>query len=78
MNLLHFDHNFYHLHINVIIFVSRTCSKKPQFFPSFFLEKVHVPNFGGVRARGQGWGEAHNSIQFNNIGRVGYKSFKEC
>ena len=46
MNLLCFDHNFYHLHINVIIFVSRTCSKKPQIFSQFFLEKVHVPNFG--------------------------------
>ena len=76
MNLLCFDHNFCHLRINVIIFVSRTCSKKPQFFSQFFLEKVHVPNFGvsGLEDRGGG----DNSIQFNNIGRVGDKSFKEC
>ena len=40
------------------------------------IMKVHVPNFGGLSGS-EDKGGGDNSIQFNNFGRVGDKSFKE-
>ena len=43
MNLIFFDHNFYHLHINVVVFVPRKHPKRPQVFPQkhgFLKKKV--------------------------------------
>ena len=37
---------------------------------------VHVPNFEGLSGS-EDRGGGDNSIQFNNFGRVGDKSFKE-
>ena len=33
INLICFDHNFDHPHINVVTFIPRKQAKKPQFFP---------------------------------------------
>ena len=51
-------------------------------FPSsrkklYTSEQVHVPNFGGGLSGWEDRGGGDNSIQFNNIGRVGDKIFKE-
>ena len=40
------------------------------------LDKVHVPNFGGLSGS-EDKGGGDNSIQFINFGRVGDKGFKE-
>ena len=42
INLICFDHNFGHPHINVVTFVPKKRSKKPQFFHKniVFVEKV--------------------------------------
>ena len=37
---------------------------------------MHIPNFGGLSGS-EDRGGGDNSIQFNNFGRVGDKSFKE-
>ena len=59
----------------MVLYVTRR--KLPTVFPSFFLKKCAFQILGVSESEDRG-GVTINSIQFNNIGRVGDKSFKEC